>query len=140
MAVNFSHIHRAFPYVATCGTEVQVWSAGITDMLQVFWMDVVRACILFKAIDHLNGHLKDGLKLGDFSSINPGSLPDWPITEQPKLFSMLGGVKAAIGVTLTESMLMLPSKSVSGIYFQAETSFENLHILSNFHIYISINI
>ena len=60
--------------------------------------------------------------------MNPGSLPDWPITEQAKLFSLLGDVKALIGVTLTESMLMLPTKSVSGVYFETERNFENCEL------------
>jgi hypothetical protein len=50
-------------------------------------------------------------------------LPDWPIEEQRPLFQLLGDVPAAIGVRLTESLLMLPAKSVSGIYFPTETSF-----------------
>lgn len=128
MAANFKDIHRAFPFVMTCGAEVEEWSAGITDMLQSWWMDAVMARLLGKATEHLGAHLRDGLKLGKFSSMNPGSLPDWPITEQTKLFGLLGGVKAFIGVTLTYSMLMIPAKSVSGIYFQTETNYENCEL------------
>lgn len=130
MVTNFSKIHRVFPYVATCGTEVETWSAGLADFLHIWWMDVVKARVLFKAVDHLNAHLKDALKLGSFSSMNPGSLPDWPITAQPGLFSLLGDVKAKIGVSLTDSMLMLPAKSVSGVNFQTESGFENCALCS----------
>jgi hypothetical protein len=128
MAVNFANIHRAFPFVMTCGMEVEEWSVGITDMLEGWWVDTLKAHILGKATKNLIAHLKDGLKLGRFSSMNPGSLPDWPITEQTKLFSLLGDVKAAIGVTLTESMLMIPAKSVSGVYFQTESNYENCQL------------
>jgi len=57
------------------------------------------------------------------SFMAPGSLPDWPLEEQKPLFNLLGNVKAAIGVNLTDSLLMLPVKSISGIYFPVEASF-----------------
>lgn len=128
MCANLEKVHRVFPYVATCGTEVDEWSAGVTDILQNWWMDVAKAHLLGCAIQYLNAHLKNDLKLGKFANMNPGSLPDWPITEQPKLFSLLGDVKASIGVTLTDSMLMLPTKSVSGFYFQNESNYENCEL------------
>jgi hypothetical protein len=53
----------------------------------------------------------------------PGSLADWPIEEQAPLFKLLGDVDASIGVKLTDSMLMLPAKSISGVYFPADVSF-----------------
>lgn len=49
---------------------------------------------------------------------------DWPIQEQRKLFEIIGNTKDLIGVELTDSCLMLPIKSVSGIWFPAE-HFEN---------------
>jgi len=53
----------------------------------------------------------------------PGSLVDWPIEEQAPLFKLLGDVENSIGVKLTDSLLMLPAKSISGIYFPTEVSF-----------------
>ena len=128
MVRNFQAVHRVFPYVATCGEEAESWSHALKDPLFGWWADAIKIELLGFAIAHLNAHLKDSLRLGKLSNMNPGSLPDWPITEQPKLFSLLGDVKAAIGVTLTESMLMLPTKSVSGIYFQTESGYENCEL------------
>ena len=65
---------------------------------------------------------------GHVSRINPGSLKEWPITGQLPLFEALGGVTADIGVSLAESMLMSPVKSVSGIMFQGDTPFENCQL------------
>lgn len=128
MSENLKNVHRVFPYVATCGTEVDDWSAGITDFLQNWWMDVAKAHLLYRATRRLNDHLKQDLKLGNFANMNPGSLPNWPITGQAGLFGLIGDVKALIGVTLTDSMLMIPSKSVSGFYFQTESSYENCEL------------
>ena len=57
--------------------------------------------------------------------MGPGSLADWPIQEQVNLFRLLGDTEAQVGVLLTESCLMLPTKSVSGIRFMASESWEN---------------
>jgi predicted transcriptional regulator len=53
----------------------------------------------------------------------PGSLEDWPIEEQKPLFVILGDVETSIGVRLTENLVMVPTKSISGIYFPTEISF-----------------
>ncbi len=62
---------------------------------------------------------------GDMAKMSPGSLPEWPVSQQPALFALLDGLPEAIGVRLTDSCLMLPSKSVSGFFFSSETSFVN---------------
>jgi predicted transcriptional regulator len=60
--------------------------------------------------------------------MNPGSLTDWPLREQRALFSLLGDVQATVGVELTNSLLMVPTKSVSGIFFPAEESFASCQL------------
>ena len=39
---------------------------------------------------------------GKLSSMSPGSLEDWPISQQRPLFSLFGDVEAKIGVKLTK--------------------------------------
>jgi hypothetical protein len=60
---------------------------------------------------------------GPLSPLSPGSLEGWPITEQPKLFSIFGDTERLIGVRLTDSMLMIPRKSISGLLFRSEEGF-----------------
>ena len=60
--------------------------------------------------------------------MNPGPLKDWPLGEQRQLFFLFGDVKQAIGVELTESFLMYPVKSVSGIIFPTEVNYENCQL------------
>jgi hypothetical protein len=52
----------------------------------------------------------------------------WPITQQRELFSLFSNVEALVGVRLTDSFLMLPNKTVSGIRFQTETDFESCEL------------
>ena len=60
--------------------------------------------------------------------MNPGSLADWPLREQRTLFALLGDVHGAIGVELTPSLLMTPTKSVSGILFPTAETFASCQL------------
>ena len=82
---------------------------------------------LRKAIKSLHDSVKAAYYADkDVSSMAPGSLDaEWPITEQTPLFSLLGDAAQKVGVELTESCLMVPAKSISGIYFSADKHFES---------------
>lgn len=119
-----SHV---IPYVATCGTELEEWSDSLTDPLERYWADTIKLLYLAKARSALYSEVKRLYfpKAKNLSSLNPGSLKEWPIQGQVALFKLLGGVTPDIGVRLTESMLMLPPKTISGIYFSSEKEYEN---------------
>jgi len=122
LQVNLEKVHRIFPYVATCGREFD----GIVfddDPLREYWLDHLRIIALRAAAAHAREHIEATYQPGKMSSMSPGSLQDWPITQQTQLFTLLGDVEGAIGVRLTDSFLMLPMKSLSGIHFPTETSF-----------------
>ncbi len=78
---------------------------------------------LEKAGEWLAARIEALCGVGRVASLSPGSLEDWPITEQTKLFAIFGDTERIIGVRLTDSMLMLPRKSVSGIMFPSEEGF-----------------
>jgi hypothetical protein len=130
LRVNLEDTYRVFPYIATCGTELENWSNSIDDMLQRYWADTIKEIVLRTALETLKSHLIERFKLEKISAMNPGSLENWPINEQKNLFSMFGDVKNAIGVELTESFLMIPTKSVSGIWFPTQVNFENCQLCS----------
>ena len=60
--------------------------------------------------------------------MSPGSLPDWPLEEQRVLFELLGETRKTIGVELTESLFMVPVKSLSGIVFTNEEGFASCQL------------
>ena len=128
LRVNLEQVHRVFPYVATCGTEMDEWSSSIDDTLESYWADKIKEMALRSAMQALSGHLQDRFRPGRMSRMNPGSLTDWPLQEQRKLFALLGDPKDAIGVQLTESLIMVPLKSVSGISFPAEADFASCQL------------
>jgi len=128
LAVNLADLHRVFPYLATSGRELYDWTNSKEDMLENFWANEISQMALRKAEKVLLDHLKITYGLGRTASMNPGSLDDWPITAQRSLFNLLGDPMAAIGVELTDSMLMLPNQSVSGIRFVSEEGYSNCEL------------
>lgn len=128
LSVNLAQIDRVFPFVATCGTEVEELTRQHSDLLHQYVLDLLKEQVLRKTIMHLRDTIQTRHAPGKISTMNPGSLKDWPLSEQRQLFALFGDVKGAIGVELTESFLMSPVKSVSGIIFPAESSFENCQL------------
>ena len=120
---NLDQAERIFPFVITLGPKLGEKQADSTDLLENFYLDTIGNVALNSARKQLKRHLKSEFALEKISSMAPGSLPDWPIEEQAPLFKLLGDVDAAIGVKLSNSLLMLPAKSISGIYFPTEVSF-----------------
>jgi hypothetical protein len=127
---NLREVERVFPYVATCGTELEALESGITDLFTRFCLDTLKEMALLAARNHLLGHLQATYGVQELSSMNPGSGNTrlWPIGQQRPLFDLLGDVEGAIGVRLTPSFLMVPNKSVSGILFPAEVHFESCQL------------
>ncbi|MCL2831861.1 MAG: hypothetical protein FWD78_01700 [Treponema sp.] len=127
LAANLKKVHRVFAYVSTCGTEVDDWSAGEKDYIVSLWLDMIKQLFLQDANKFLRDYLKKGYGFETISAVNPGSgnKENWPIAQQAGLFAMIGNVKQEIGVTLTDSFLMLPIKSSSGLLYQSDTEFTN---------------
>ena len=118
------------PYVASCGVEVDEWSKKYTEVFEQFIVDAIKEMFLDSVRDELKREVKEKYFAADkvISAINPGSLNDWPITGQKPLFNMLGGVTDDIGVILKSSLLMIPTKSVSGILFQTDEAYHNCQL------------
>ena len=128
LCVNLEGIHRVFPYVATCGLELEEWSRSFDDILQKYWADMIKEMALRTAFQYLHDHLLEQYRLMRVSRMNPGSLADWPLPEQRPLFALLGDGPGSIGIHLTDSFLMMPVKSVSGLWFPSEKSFESCRL------------
>lgn len=128
LRVNLDSVYRVFPYAATCGTEVDEWSKATDDVLHQYWTEAIKLSALGAATKAMNVHLEENYRPGKTSRMNPGSLLDWPLTQQRPLFALLGDPEEAIGIHLTKSCLMEPNKSVSGIAFAAEHDFQSCQL------------
>lgn len=128
LRVNLEHAHRIFPFAATCGTELEEWSRSKEDIMQRFLADAMKDLALRSVFQFTDRYFKEKHGLEKTAVMTPGSLPDWPIEQQRPLFAILGDVEAAIGVTITQELVMVPSFSVSGILFPTEVSFQSCQL------------
>jgi hypothetical protein len=127
---NLDEAERVFPYIVTCGTEADAVSVPDGDQMQAFWLWTIKEALLDAARDHFYEHLAGRYHLTHRAVMHPGSgdADVWPIEQQKDLFSIFGDVERMIGVTLTESMLMVPTMSVSGIVYPTESDFETCQV------------
>ena len=128
LCVNLAEVHRVFVYVATCGEELAERRASEKDILRQFWADAVMEAALQAAIAELKQDMTARYQVSKTAAMNPGSLSDWPITQQKPFFELLGASAKRTGVRLTESMLMIPAKSTTGLYFETEGNYINCQL------------
>ncbi len=128
LRVNLDAVHRVWAFVATCGQELAEWGHSLDDLLYQYWAERIQEMALQQASQAMLAHIQAHWQPGRLAAMNPGSLPDWPLPQQRPLFTLLGDPAAAIGVQLTDSFLMVPAKSVSGIQFATESGYENCRL------------
>lgn len=121
----------AVGYVMTCGRALYAALDELKDdfFAAAIWDDIMIAYLRLAGDmvhKYVTAHFfpsEDGKK--HFSALNPGSLNTWDIYGQKELFALLGEGADAAGVELTPSMLMLPTKSGSGVFFRTDIPYEN---------------
>jgi len=128
LRVNLDRIERVFPYIITCGKEISEIAISQNDLIKSYYLDTIKDILLDSALTYLKDYLGEKHQTAQMSSIAPGSLEDWPITQQKELFSLFNKRETAIGVRLTENYVMEPAKSISGILFPTEIRFESCQL------------
>lgn len=130
LVLNLAGVDRVFPYVASCGRELDQAAPPREDFVQAYWWDLLKGALLMQAMGHLTEHLRRVFRLGRTARMNPGSgdADVWPIQQQTELFRLLGDGAARIGVELTPSFLMVPNKSVSGLLYTSEKDFRTCQV------------
>jgi len=104
-------------FVATAGLEFESWRTKAEkkeDPIADFIMDSIGTCIVEKAGDYLEQELEKviGKDMKHTNRFSPGYC-GWDIKEQKKLFAFFP--EGTTEITLSESCLMFPIKSISGI-------------------------
>ena len=129
LRINLEKAEEVFPYVITCGNEFEKWYSK-QSFLKKYYLDTVSGAVVSVAQEKLMRLIEAQHNIPQTSRISPGSLPDWPIEQQRLLFHLLGKeeIEKELGLRLTDSCLMLPSKSVSGLIFPAEHDFESCQL------------
>ena len=75
--------------------------------------------LLFHASGYVISYMKEKFGFDGSSTLNPGSLPDWPISNNFPLFDIIGNV-GEIGVSLNEAGYIRPWNSGSHIHFSGD--------------------
>ena len=105
-------------FICTAGEEVTLRSRmhmKSGNMLEGYIADITGTLLVEGAMDIIYGRLKEELGQAGLKMTNrysPGYC-DWNVAEQNKLFSFFP--MGFCGVTLSESSLMIPLKSISGV-------------------------
>ncbi len=105
-------------FICTCGVEYETYQQRLKesgDMVHVFIADSLGSVIAEKTADQMECHLQESIdKLGwhHTNRFSPGYC-GWHVSQQQQLFTLFEG--HTCGVRLTDSSLMVPIKSVSGI-------------------------
>ena len=105
-------------FICTSGVEYETYQQqlkGQGDMVRVFIADALGSVIAEKCADQMEQHLQmeiDKLQWHHTNRFSPGYC-GWHVSQQQILFPLFNG--HTCGVRLTDSSLMLPIKSVSGI-------------------------
>jgi len=123
LSVNLAERQVAYPALATCGTELDEWANSKTNMLHQFWAKSIANAALGTAITAVETSLQDRFNIEMTSLMTPGSLIDWPISQQTGLFDLFGDAARKIGVSLNDSFLMTPLSSVSCLMFESDIRF-----------------
>ncbi len=127
---KMERVGRAFAFVCTCGTELDAGEPESDDFLGRFWWDIIKTSALSAARAELTRRLRTRHLIEKQAAMSPGSgdADTWPIQQQRALFDLLGDVKQRIGVELTDTFLMLPNKTVSGVCFPTSEDFRTCQV------------
>ncbi len=129
LSKNFEQVNTVYPFLCTCGQELADYAKTIDGVMEQYAFDVImefyRKRITVALTEALANSLEEG---GQTSAVNPGSLVDWPIHEQRKLFRVFGHNAEKIGVQLNDNYLMFPIKTVSGIRYATDKEFHNCQL------------
>jgi hypothetical protein len=129
-SLSFSHGERVFPYVATCGLEIEAIKYP-DDIMKDYCLNLLKNVILMQtAVKYFEDHLKQTFMLQEVSRIGPGEAMG-STSQQKTLFSLLGDVEGTIGVKLSAHNMMVPEKSSSGIYFETAVRIESCQLCPN---------
>lgn len=105
-------------FICTSGAEFEAYQQRLKeqgDIVRIFIADALGSVMAEKTADLMELHLQESIdKLGwqHTNRFSPGYC-GWHVSQQQLLFPLFNG--QTCGVTLTDSSLMMPIKSVSGI-------------------------
>ena len=82
LRVNLEGRRRSVVFAASSGMEMETWAASYaSDDLMSYWADTVCEAALRCARERFGRTMKETMGFEKFSTMNPGSLEDWPVSQ-----------------------------------------------------------
>lgn len=125
---KLNRLNRVFPYLVTEGVEMAEWAKQFTDAEDIACSRAIRQAVVKGCEARLEEEIGSRYDIPVLSTMNPGSLAAWPITQQEKMFELLDPLPLDIGVRLLPSMWLDPGFSVAGIFFQTDKKYYNCQL------------
>ncbi len=102
-------------FIATAGEEFEQWASSLKDIVHTYMADAIGSVIAEAAVEYITDKIRveastEGLYISN--NYSPGYC-GWSVAEQKSIFTLLP--EGFCGVSLNDSCLMHPIKSVSGI-------------------------
>ena len=94
------------------------------------FLDTYNAALIYYASKYTVGFMKERFGFDGSSTLDPGSLPDWPIRNNFPLFEIIGNVEE-IGASLNEKGYIDPWNSGSHIHFSGN-GYQNCSLCKNY--------
>lgn len=113
---------RVFACAITSGYEIKNCELIPNEAVR----DIMAGAVLDIATKYTLNYLKENFDIESSALLQPGSLPDWPISNNKILFDIIGKYPTeSIELSLTDSGYMLPWNSLSGIIFADNSGYKN---------------
>lgn len=128
LAGRLSSLGRAFPYIVTEGQAMADWGSQYRNTSDAPLIHQIRQAAVKACEQRIEKMLCDKFAMPVISSLNPGSLKDWPISEQARLFEVLGNIPATLGISLLPTGIMQPDYSISGIFYETDKKYYNCQL------------
>ncbi|MDD5701004.1 MAG: hypothetical protein PHU23_03045 [Dehalococcoidales bacterium] len=130
LRINLDRADRVFPYIATCGKELDSLQVSGADDSLIYCLKLIKEMTLTAAVSRLQDYLSCKYALDFIFILDPGEMQAWPSDHRKLLFSLLGNVEKPIGVRLTEDNSLIPAYSRTGIFYHADIEFESCQLCS----------
>jgi hypothetical protein len=128
LRVNLDKAERVFPYVVTCGQELDSIKIPGSNASLSYCLKLIQEMILTAAWNYLQSHLTRKYTLDFLFALEPGEMDAWPARHRKPLFALLENVEDMTGVKLNEDYSMTPQYSRCGIFYYTEIEFESCQL------------
>jgi hypothetical protein len=110
-----------FPFITTCGKEIEKLGVEFSDPLHLYWLDRLKEYALEKAFKRAKTEVEKKCDNQKITSIIPMDDEIWPVSGLEEIFAAFTPEDIEkTGVELTEYFYMIPAKTRAGIFFPAD--------------------